>query len=144
MEGIERAVREWLDVCPQKPVGKVDAEFLPTGGGLTVATAQAAKIQKRFILGGYEGQVQFAVVYRLAATDTEERLAADEALERMGAWAEARENWPSLGEGFRIRRVERTGAALKERHANGMEDHQMTVTVTYEGGIPPALCATPL
>ena len=115
------------------PEEKLEVEYLPAGRGLALATVKPETKVKRFISGGYEAEYTFAIVYRLAAANDEERLAAAEALDRMGIWAESRENWQALGREWNIQRVERTGAMLKERHADGTEDHQMTVTLRFEG-----------
>ena len=53
-----------------------------------------------------------------------------EALDRIGRWAEARENWTEMGEGRQLRRVERRAAALKKRAPDGTEDYQTTITLT--------------
>lgn len=131
---VARKVRDKMRTCPEKPVDKLDYEFLSAkSAGLTIATVQPAYKTKRFILGGYRAEYQFAIVYRLTAASPEERLQADEALDNMTAWAEARENWPELGEGVKVLSVKGDEAAkIVDRYDNGLEDHQITITITYE------------
>ena len=128
--GIERAVWEWLKSCPVGPGLPLEAEFLPVGRGLALQVVEPAHVTRRFILGGQEGRVRFAIVYRLSPSSSEERLEAGETLERLGRWAAQPENWP--GE-LRLRRVEPGGAALKERRPDGTEDWEIMLTLEYEG-----------
>ena len=130
---MERTVWEWMKRCPVKPAQRLEAGFLPVGGGLALLTAEPERRTKRFILGGCEAAYTFALVYRLAAATTEERLQADETLDNMGAWAEERENWPELGEGVKVLSVRCDEAAkLVDRYENDLEDHRILITLTYE------------
>lgn len=120
--------------CPEKPEETLEIEYLPAGGGLALFTAEPEAKTKSFIAGGYEAAYTFVLVYRLATANGEERLTAGETLDRMAAWAERRENWPAPDGNARLRRVERTGARLKERHKDGTEDWQVTVRLSFEAG----------
>ena len=133
---VERAVRTWLQQYPEKPINKVDYEFLGETTGLTISTVQAAYKVNRYITGGYKAQYQFSLMYAAIPTTTNERIEMDETLGRYAAWAEATaaEYLPQyLPEKCRFRRLFRnTNAALLGRDANGSEVHQIMITLEYE------------
>ena len=130
-EQIARAVRSWLQMYPDKPVAKLDVEYLNETLGLTISTVQAAYKTRRYILGGYQAQYQFSLLYRIVATTTNERLEADEILNNYAAWAESTK--PELPTGCRFLRCTRnTNAALLGRDADGSEVHQILFTLLYE------------
>lgn len=130
-EQVARAVRSWLQMCPNKPVRTVDMEYLGAETSLTLSTVQAAYIIKRYILGGYQAQYQFSILYQTIPTTTNERLEADEALNNMAAWVEATK--PELPEQCCFLRCTRnTDAALLGRNENGSEIHQILFTLLYE------------
>ena len=135
-EQIARAVRAWLNTYPDKPVSKVDVEFLGEAAGLTISTVQAAYKTKSFICGGYQAQYQFAILYQTIPTTTGERLAADEILNNYALWAvqTAAEELPTrLPEQCKFKKLTRnTVAALLGRDATGAEVHQTTFTLLYE------------
>ena len=59
------------------------------------------------------------------------RLAADETLERVAAWARGQK--PSLGEGLRALELRHVaGPALDRAPGNGREDRQITFKLVYE------------
>lgn len=134
-EQIARAVRAWLQTYPNKPVNKVDVEYLGETTGLTISTVQAAYIVRRFILGDYEAQYQFSLMYKAVPTTTIGRLEADEILNNYALWA--KENLAGLSERLpekcRLRRfTQNTNAALLGRDADGSEVHQILFTLLYE------------
>lgn len=130
-EQVARAVRAWLQTYPDKPFSKLDVEYLGETAGLTISTVQAAYKTRRYILGGYQAQYQFALLYRMVPTTTNERLEADEVLNNYAAWAEA--SAPVLPSGCRFLRCNRTtNAALLGRDADGSEVHQILFTLLYE------------
>lgn len=130
-EQIARAVRAWLNMYPDKPMRMVDVEFLGETSGLALTTVQAAYKTRRFILGGYQAQYQFAILYQTIPTTTNERLEADEVLNNYAAWIEATR--PELPQNCRFLRCNRnTNAALLGRDANGSEVHQILFTLNYE------------
>lgn len=130
-EQVARAVRSWLQMCPNKPVRTVDMEYLGAETGLTLSTVQAAYKTRRYILGGYQAQYQFSILYQTIPTTTNERLEADEALNNMAAWIEATK--PELPAQCRFLRCTRnTDAALLGRQENGSEIHQIMFTLLYE------------
>lgn len=135
-EQIARAVRTWLQTYENKPVNKVDVEYLGETTGLTITTVQAAYKTRRFILGGYQAQYQFALMYQCTPATTTARLEADEILNNYALWAEqtaATELGAILPERCRFVRLSRnTPAALLGRDANGSEVHQVLFTLLYE------------
>lgn len=130
-EQIARAVRAWLNMYPDKPVAKLDVEYLGETLGLTISTVQAAYKTRRYITGGYQAQYQFSILYRIVPTTTNERLEADEVLNNYAAWAESTS--PELPQNCRFVRCSRnTNAALLGRDADGSEVHQILFTLLYE------------
>lgn len=127
---VARAVRAWLQTCPDKPVKKIDFEYLPEDEGLTMSTVQAVKT-RQYILGGYEAQYTFRLVLRGVCEDTDQRLAADEALDLIGEWAETDGGLTIAG--ATVRRVRRdSGASILARYEDGTEDHQVQISIIYE------------
>lgn len=130
-EQIARAVRAWLNMYPDKPMRMVDVEFLGETSGLALSTVQAAYKTRRYILGGYQAQYQFSILYATIPTTASERLEADEVLNNYAAWIESTK--PELPENCRFLRCNRnTNAALLGRDANGSEVHQILFTLIYE------------
>ena len=129
---VGRALLVWLNTCPLKPE-RINFEFLPKDApGLMLSTIQAAFKTRQYVLGGYEAQYQFKIVYRAQPDDNDSRLAADEVLNAIGEWAERSETKPDLGSSL-VRRIERTSnASLLEVYEDGSRDHQILMTLTYE------------
>lgn len=132
---IARVVRAWLQTYPNKPINKVDVEYLGENAGLTISTVQAAYKTKPFIYGDYQAQYQFALLYKAFPTTTTERLEADEVLNNYALWAT--QNVSDLAERLPERcRFDRltqnTPAALLGRDADGSEVHQILFTLLYE------------
>lgn len=130
---VSRAVLIWLNTCPDKPVDRIDFEFLPKESpGIMLSTIQAAYKTRQYITGGYEAQYQFRLVYRAQPSDNDSRLAADEALNAIGAWAERSETKPDIGSAL-VRSVERTSdSSLLQTYEDGTRDHQILMNLTYE------------
>lgn len=130
---VSRAVRKWLNTYPNKPLSKLDFEWLGEKGGLCISTIQAAYKTRQFIDGTYQAQYQFKIIFRTTATTADERITADEVLDDYGAWAEANIDTLTLGDNIRIRKVKRdTAAALFARYDGDAEDHQILLTLEYE------------
>lgn len=130
---MSRAVRQWLNTYPDKPLSKLDFEWLGDDGGLCISTIQTAYKTKQFIDGSYQAQYQFKIVYRSTAKNADERMNADEVLDAYGAWAEANADGLTIADGIRVRKVKRdTAAALFARYEGDVEDHQILLTLTYE------------
>lgn len=126
---IERAVVEWLNACPHIPC-RVQKDFLGKTSGMGVATIQGVKA-KQYIYGGYLGRYQCEIAYRLIAANDDERLSADELLDRIGEWMESNSLAPP--EGIQWWKARRSNmAALLMPYDNGTEDHAIQITITYE------------
>lgn len=131
---VGRALLAWLNTCEDKPVPKIDFENLPEDGvGMSLSAIQAAAKTRQYIDGSYQAQYQFALIYRLQPEDGDSRLAADEALSKIGAWAERNEEKPALGAGMNVISVKRdSNAALLAVYDDGSQDHQILMTMLYE------------
>lgn len=130
---VGRALLVWLNSCPEKPVSRINFEFLPSDSpGMMLSTIQAAFKTREYILGGYEAEYQFKIVYRVQPSDNDSRLAADEVLNVIGAWAENNVEKPNL-KSAAVRSVKRTSnASLLAVYEDGSRDHQILMTLTYE------------
>lgn len=134
-EQISRFLLAWLNEYPDKPVSIINYEFLKDGDpGMALSTIQAAYKVKKYILGGYQAQYQFKIIYRVQpGNSNNNRLQADELLNAMGDWATARQDLPSLGDTIRCLKVEATTrSSLFGRYDNGDEDHQILMNMFYE------------
>lgn len=140
---ISRNVLIWLNTFPDipedvlagNPMTPINFEFLTNNKpGMALSTIQAPYITKRYILGGYQAEYQFKVIYRIIpgiTSSPDKRLKADELLDRMGDWMYRGK--PDLGEGVRALRVEATTRSSKfAEYENGDEDHQILAKMTYE------------
>ena len=130
---VSRAVRQWLNTYPDKPLSKLDFEWLGEKSGLCISTIQAAYKTKQFIDGSYQAQYQFRIIYRTTATDADERITADEVLDKYGEWAEQNSGSLTIADGITVKKVKRdTAAALFARYEGDVEDHQILLTLLYE------------
>ena len=130
---ISRKMLVWLNTFPQKPVDLIRFEFLPAdSAAMAMSTIQAAYIVKKYILGGYQAEYQFKVIYRIKpGNSNDKRLKADELLNALGDWALTQT--PDIGTGRRVIRVEpTTRSSLFAMYDNGDEDHQILMKLTYE------------
>ena len=130
---ISRKMLVWLNTFPQKPVDLIRFEFLPTdSAAMAMSTIQAAYIVKKYILGGYQAEYQFKVIYRIKpGNSNDKRLKADELLNALGDWALTQT--PDIGTGRRVIRVEpTTRSSLFAMYDNGDEDHQILMKMNYE------------
>ncbi len=133
-EQLSRSVLIWLNTFPDIPAA-VDtihyetlSENLPD---MALSTIQGAYITKRYILGGYQAEYPFKVIYRIKpGRSMDARLSADELLDRLGVWAGR--NKPDLSP-LRALRMEPTAqSALFAVYEDGFEDHQILMKLTYE------------
>ena len=129
---ISRPLLNWLNSSPYKPI-RGNFEFLPDDGiGLSISTIQAPIKTRWDILGGYEAQYQFALIYRSQPGDNDTRLEAVEMLNELGAWAE-RNAGSLLLDRARVKTLRRTSnAALLAVYEDGSRDHQILMNLTYE------------
>lgn len=132
---VSRILLGWLNQFPEKPVTRIEFEYLNVGvPSMAMSTIQAAYKTAQYILGGYRAQYQFKVVYRLQpGNSNNSRLKADEILNSLADWAVARTDKPVLGPGIHVLSiVSNTRSSLFGRYENGDEDHQILMTMTYE------------
>lgn len=136
VDKISRSMSVWVNTFPEKPVGIIKYEFLDTEQGeetaMALSTIQGTYITKRFILGGYQAEYQFKLIYRIKpGKSNDKRLEADELLNHFGDWA--RNQNPDLGDGIRALRVEPTTQSSKfAAYEDGYEDYQILMKLTYE------------
>jgi hypothetical protein len=79
---------------------------------MALSTIQGTYITKQYILGGYQAEYQFKLIYRIKpGNSNDRRLEADELLNHFGDWA--RKNLPDLGDGVRALKVEPTTQSSK-------------------------------
>lgn len=132
-EQIARTVRAWLNTYSELPIPMVDVEFLGEESGLAIMTTQAAYKTKEYILGDYEAQYQFSIMYRTVPTTANDRLTADELLNNIAAWALQNTSTLILPEPCHFAKLtQNTNAALLYAYQNGAEDHSISMTLFYE------------
>lgn len=158
---ISRNVLIWLNTFPDipdavlagNPLTPINFEFLADNTpGIALSTVQTPYIVERYIVGGYQAEYQFNVIYRIVPGNTtgpDKRLKADELLNRLADWAQqemridweyndfkfynTKKNLPDLGTGIRALKVETvTRASMLTPYENGDEDHQITMRMIYE------------
>lgn len=130
---VARSVRAWLNKCPDRPIGKLEFEFLGENDGICLSTVQTAYKTKQYIDGTYQAQYQFKIVYRTITVNADERLNADEMLDRFAEWAENNIQQLKIADNIRVIRIKRdTASALFARYEKGVEDHETQLTLLYE------------
>lgn len=127
----------WLNKCPAKPedIDLIRYEYLAASApAMALSTIQGAYITHEYILGGYEAEYQFKLIYRInAGMSNDIRLKADEALNSIGDWAADIGQRPNLGDSINVRRIEcASRASIFAAYDNGDEDHQIIMKLTYE------------
>ena len=141
VDKISRSMSIWVNTFPESPVSLIRYEFLnidkKTGDetAMALSTIQGTYITKRFILGGYQAEYQFKLIYRIKPGESnDKRLEADELLNHFGDWA--RKNLPDLGDEIRALRVEPTTQSSKfAAYEGGYEDYQTLMKLTYDVGV---------
>lgn len=101
---------------------------------MALSTIQGAFILQRYILGGYQAEYQFKLIYRIKPGDSmDRRLKADELLDRIGAWINDNKKSFQFGDRLRVLNVEpTTRSSLFAMYENGDEDHQILMKLNYE------------
>jgi len=139
VDKISRSMLVWANTFPEKPVDIIKYEFLSADQGdetgMALSTIQGTYITRRFITGGYQGEYQFKLIYRIKpGRSNDKRLEADELLNHFGDWA--RHNLPDLGGEIGALRVEPTTQSSKfAAYEDGYEDYQILMKLTYEVGV---------
>ena len=134
---VYRSIKEWLDTYEDKPADRMDYEFLPEGGGLTFAISNQGVLKTReYILGGYEAQCQFNIMYRVVCATNDERMKADEVLNSYGEWCEQNTATlviaaPENSTARPIRCNRSTESAMIARDDN-VEIHSISMILQYE------------
>lgn len=131
---IDRSVLIWLNTYPENPVAdiKTESQLGINEPGMAVSAITSAYINKSYILGGYQAEYQFTLIYRIKpGNDMNKSLTANETLNRIGDWA--RQNKPNLGAGIRVQKVEPISIAQTYAlYEDGDEDHHIPIKITYE------------
>lgn len=138
VDKISRSMLVWANTFPDKPVTVIKYEFLDvdeiTGDetGMALSTIQGTYITRRYIIGGYQAEYQFKIIYRIKpGNSNDKRLQADEMLNRFGDWARTQK--PDLGDGINALKVEPTTQSSKfAAYEDGYEDYQILMRLTYE------------
>ncbi len=115
------------------PAATINYEFIAAdSAGMALSTIQGAYITRKYLLGGHEAEYQFKIIARIfPGTSNDKRLKADAVLNRFGDWA--MQNYPSLGDGIRVQRMETASrATMFARYEGGAEDHHILMKMTYE------------
>lgn len=134
-QDISRKMMVWANSFTDEdmPSAAIDYEFLPADStGMALSLIQGTYITRKYIMGGHEAEYQFKLIARIIpGNSNDKRLRADAMLNRFGDWAA--KNYPSLGDGVRVRRMESASrAAIFARYEDGTEDHQILMKMTYE------------
>ena len=130
---ISRQMMAWINSYPDLPVGIVNYEQLKAdAASMALSTIQGAYVVRRYIYGGYQGEYQFKLIYRIKpGVSNDARLKADELLNAIGDWALDHE--PNLGENVRVMKLEATTrSSVYAMYDNGDEDHQILMRMIYE------------
>lgn len=131
-DDITRKVLIWLSAYRDIPAYIRPEPMLAAKEDGMELTVISHAITRRYIYGGYQGEYQFGVFYRLTKpTGSDERLTALQDLNKLGDYAAATP--ADLGEGVRFIRCEVTdGAKLYAPYENGDEDYQILMKLIYE------------
>lgn len=131
---IDRKVLAWLSAYPELPVDmvKTESQLASNEPGMAVSAITSAYVNKSYIVGGYQAEYQFTLIYRTKPGNSMNKsLEANEMLNRIGDWA-ARNN-PDFGNGIRVQRVEPISiAGTYALYDDGDEDHHIPIRITYE------------
>lgn len=132
---VSRLLLIWLNRWPDKPVRRIEYEYLDDEESMALSLVQGAYKSGEYILGGYEATYQFKVVYRLSANTIDRRLSADEKLNALSDWITSSAP-PVLGDNItRVKFTVNARSALFGRYDDGTEDHQILMTMTYEENV---------
>ena len=106
VDKISRSMNVWVNTFPEKPVTMIKYESLDTAIGeetaMALSTIQGTYITKQYILGGYQAEYQFKLIYRIWKQQVPEigSRRATEPLRGLGQEEPARPwRWGSCAEG---------------------------------------------
>lgn len=129
-----RKLLQWLNTYEALPEGIVIADnYLEDDAPAMCLASETDNIIRRYITGGYQAQFSFRILYRVQPDGNNERLKADEVLNKMADWVV--NNWKNaeLSAARSVRSINVTGrSALLARYDNGDEDHSVQLLMTYE------------
>lgn len=81
----------WANTFPDKPVTVIKYEFLDIDdaagddAAMALSTIQGTYITQQYIIGGYQAEYQFKIIYRIKpGSSNDKRLQADEMLNHLG------------------------------------------------------------
>ena len=122
----------WVNTFPEKPVNITHYEDIEADKvGMALSLIQGAYIVEEDIIGGYTGEIQFKIIYRVKPSNDNDRLEATELLNRFGDWSLQQK--PDIGEGQKTLEIEpTTRAALFAKFENGDEDYQIFLVMRYK------------
>ena len=87
VDKISRSILVWANTFPDKPVTVIKYEFLDVDEisgdetGMALSTIQGTYITRQYIIGGYQAEYQFKIIYRIKpGNSNDKRLQADEML----------------------------------------------------------------
>jgi hypothetical protein len=134
-QDISRKMMVWVNSFSDDdlPAATINYEFLAAdSASVALSVIQGAYITRRYLLGGHEAEYQFKLIARIKpGGSNDKRLKTDAVLNRFGDWA--MQNYPSLGDGVRVRRMEAVSrASVFAMYQGGWEDHQILMKMKYE------------
>lgn len=131
-DDLTRKVLIWLAAYPDIPAYIRPEPMLAANEDGMELTVISHAITRRYITGGYQGEYQFGVFYRLADPGgSDRRLTAMQELNKLGDYAVSTP--ADLGENIRFIKCEVTdGAKLYAPYENGDEDYEILMKITYE------------
>lgn len=135
---ISRNMVIWANTFPDLPADlsgdmPINFEYLVADYPcMALSTIQSTHIIKRYIMGGYQAEYQFKLIYRIKpGKSIDKRLKADELLDRFGDWARTQK--PYIGDNLQVIRIDSTTrSSMFAVYENGDEDHQILMKMTYE------------
>lgn len=124
-------VKVWLNTYYAESDRSVSFEDLPENDtGICFTTVQAPLYAARYITGGYKGQYQFNIIYRVLPSDDGDMMDAVDELMSLSDWCH--ENPPTITNAVNVK-VERTSnAAVLAVYEDGSADYSTSLTLTWE------------
>lgn len=133
---LDRLMMIWANTFPDIPEGitLIKYEYFASKTvGIALSAVRERTSQTRYICGGHVAEYPFEIHYQIepSGTSDNKRLNAVELLNTFGLWAE--ENWPELGGGQRVVKMEVTDRASYLGATEDLyEDYFIPLKLTYE------------